>query len=126
MFTADDLKLHVSSSTEANASTVLSQVETLYRNYLIPSSPSYLAVESSIVAKLAEGMYVYMHVYMHVYMQWTLAYVYPTLNMCFTSAMLQATIYRAGAFERMACIIIELCVCIPSCITVAGATFESL
>lgn len=42
----DDLKLRVNNCTEGTACNVLSQVETLYRNYLHPSSHTYLPVDN--------------------------------------------------------------------------------
>ncbi|XP_064382621.1 sorting nexin-14-like [Halichondria panicea] len=44
--TLDDLKLRVNNCTEGTACNVLSQVETLYRNYLHPSSHTYLPVDN--------------------------------------------------------------------------------
>lgn len=54
--TPDDLKTRVNNCTESNASDVLSQVQKLYTDYLIPSSHTYLPVENTIIIKLAEGI----------------------------------------------------------------------
>lgn len=65
----DDLKLRVSSCTKDNALDVLSQVETLYGNYLLPSSPTYLPLENAIIMKLTEGYLIYIILYTCMYVQ---------------------------------------------------------
>ena len=52
-FNAGDLKQKVSSIDAGKAPSIISQVETLYQTYLVPTSPSYLELDHSEVAKMA-------------------------------------------------------------------------
>ena len=52
---SDELKQKVSGLDVSKAQDVIGQVENLYRTYLLPTSHTYLELDQSEVAKIAEG-----------------------------------------------------------------------